>query len=68
MEKIVFITTGYMPIPAVNGGAVETLVENLLEENEDRNQYNFEVISTYDEAINLKNINIHFSILLKHLD
>ena len=49
MKKVVFITTGYMPIPAVNGGAVETLVENLLDENENKNSYNFEVISTYDE-------------------
>ena len=49
MEKICFITTGYMPIPAVNGGAVETLVEDLIVQNEVYKKYDFELIGTYDE-------------------
>ena len=45
MEKICFITTGYMPIPAVNGGAVETLVEDLIVQNE---VYN---VDAYDNQV-----------------
>ena len=48
MQRIVFITTGYMPVPAVNGGAVETLIESLLNENEKNKNFEFELISTYD--------------------
>ena len=32
--KILFITSGQLPVPAVDGGAVETLLENYLIENE----------------------------------
>ncbi len=32
--KIAIITSGYMPVPATKGGAVETLVENIIYERE----------------------------------
>lgn len=32
--KVVFLTDGKSPVPATNGGAVENLIEDLLDENE----------------------------------
>ena len=32
--KIAFITDGKSPVPATKGGAVENLIEDLLDENE----------------------------------
>lgn len=37
-----------LPIPAVEGGAIETLITNLLEENEKQNKVRFVVISKYN--------------------
>ena len=34
MEKIAIITSGFLPVPASKGGAVENIVVNLLNENE----------------------------------
>ena len=34
LMKIAIITSGYMPVPATKGGAVETLVENIIYERE----------------------------------
>lgn len=36
--KIAMITPGYLPVPAVNGGAVEVLIEYLLDGNENNNE------------------------------
>ncbi len=47
--KVLFITSGSQPMPATKGGAVETLVEGLLERNEIGKKFDFEVISIYDE-------------------
>ena len=32
--KIAFLTNGTSPVPATKGGAVENLIEDLLDENE----------------------------------
>lgn len=48
MKKICFITQCVLPIPTVKGGAVETLVEYILDENEKRPKYQFTVISISD--------------------
>lgn len=34
MLKVAMVTPGYLPVPAVNGGAVEVLIEDLLQGNE----------------------------------
>lgn len=47
--KIAFITTGFLPMPAVKGGAVENLVDNLIKKNEEKKSFEFEVFSIYDE-------------------
>lgn len=49
MKRICFITQCSLPVPAVKGGAVETLVEYLLDENEKYRKYFFTVISVFDQ-------------------
>lgn len=48
--KIAFITSGLLPIPASKGGAIETLLDSFIEENE-RNNKNIEIVvySIYDK-------------------
>lgn len=48
--KIAFITSGLLPIPASKGGAIETLLDSFIEENE-RNKKNIEIVvySIYDK-------------------
>lgn len=45
--KIAIITSGYMPVPAVMGGAVETLDDYLIEKNEEHKLVKFTVFGTY---------------------
>ncbi len=47
--KIAILTSGFLPIPATKGGAVENLVVNILKENEIYHKVNFEVLSSYDD-------------------
>ncbi|MFC0616338.1 glycosyltransferase family 4 protein [Enterococcus faecalis] len=51
MKKILFLTKGALPFPPVNGGAVETLLYNLVKENEQKRLFEFTIIST-DVPIN----------------
>lgn len=52
MEKknICIITQCSLPIPTTKGGAVETLVEYILMENERMDKYHFTVISHWHRA------------------
>lgn len=54
MKKICFITQCSLPIPTVKGGAVETLVEYLLDENEIKNNFKFVVYSVGDDEAERK--------------
>ena len=38
-----------LPVPAIKGGAVETLVEYIINENEKKHKFNFTIINVYDE-------------------
>ncbi len=49
MKNICFISQCSLPIPTVSGGAVETLVEYIIDENEKIGKYHFTVISIADE-------------------
>lgn len=49
MKKICIMMPSIMPVPAVLGGAVETLVEMLIEENEKNPVFEFTVLSAYNE-------------------
>lgn len=46
MKKILFLTKGSLPFPPVKGGAVETLLYNLVKENEQKRLFEFTIIST----------------------
>lgn len=49
MKRICFITQCVLPIPTVKGGAVETLVEYLMDENENKKNFEFIVYSVSDK-------------------
>lgn len=49
LKEIAMITSGFLPVPATKGGAVENLIVNLLDENEKNKTLNFQVFSVYDE-------------------
>lgn len=54
-KTILLLPLDYLPIPAVKGGAIETLVTLLLQENEKEKRVRFIVVSKYDaEAIKHK--------------
>ena len=48
--KILIISPCYLPVPAVRGGAVATLIESLIKENNINQQGKIDVISSYDTA------------------
>lgn len=49
MKKICIITQCSLPVPTTKGGAVETLVEYIINENEEKEKFNFTIISVEDE-------------------
>ncbi len=63
--KFAVITSGFLPVPATKGGAVENLIENFLKMNEESTDYEITVFSVYDqqaikEAKKLKNTHVVF--------
>lgn len=65
MTNIAFIGLNTLPLPAVKGGAVETLVQHILDENEKYKKLNITVYTKYDkksveESIKYKNVNFIF--------
>ena len=48
MKKIALITSGYMPVPASLGGAVECLDDYLINQNETEQRCNIDVFSCYE--------------------
>lgn len=46
MKTVAIITPGDLPIPAVMGGAIETLVTYLIDENEKYGEYEFHIYNT----------------------
>lgn len=52
MKRICFVTSGSLPVPAVRGGAVEQLVQQLCEDNERTPNFEITCITKYNaEAI-----------------
>lgn len=47
--KVVFLMPGTSPLPATKGGAVENLIEELLNENEHSKQFEFTVFNVYEQ-------------------
>lgn len=54
MKKVAIITPGTFPVPATQGGAVESLVQSLIFENEKENKIDLTVFSIYEKEANKK--------------
>ncbi len=50
--NIAVITTGILPVPAIKGGAVETLIDILINYNEDHPEHFITIFGTYDKEFN----------------
>ena len=62
MKKICLIIPRGLPVPALKGGAIETLMNMLADENEKWKKINLTIVSTYDKEAkksskNYKNTN-----------
>ena len=71
--RVAFLTYGTSPVPATKGGAVENLIENLLDENEKKHSFDFSVFSIYEESAEEKsrkyqNSNFFFVKCLRVID
>lgn len=49
MLKVCLITPNLLPVPAVKGGAIETIVTNLIKEQEKEKKLDLTIVSIYDE-------------------
>lgn len=47
--NLAVITSGFLPVPATKGGAVENLIVNLINENETNKKIKFSIFSIYDK-------------------
>ena len=56
-KKIAVVTSGFLPVPATKGGAVENLIFNLIKENEKNEKFEFVVFSIYDKSAQVESIN-----------
>lgn len=54
MYNIAIVSPGILPVPAVKGGAVETLVTYLIEENEVKGKIHFDVYTCKDDVLKEK--------------
>ncbi|MGX2945491.1 glycosyltransferase family 4 protein [Enterococcus alishanensis] len=59
--RVMLLTYGKLPIPAVKGGAVETLLDSLIEENEKHQLLDLIIVSKDDVAITVFNKTHKFS-------
>lgn len=61
MKRIAIILPEFLPVPAVKGGGVETLVTQLLLENEKRGKYRFDVYSIAEPRAEKESKKFQFS-------
>ena len=55
--KVAVLTSGFSPVPAVEGGAVENLVELILKENEVKQDLDIELYSVHNEKAEMLSSN-----------
>ncbi len=48
MQNIAILCPSVLPVPSTRGGAIETIIEGLIRENEKRPMFHFTVFSEYD--------------------
>lgn len=53
-KQIAIITPGILPVPSTKNGAVETLIEFYLKENESKGEFHFHVFSIYDKKAEIE--------------
>lgn len=51
MKRLLFVTPGKLPVPALKGGAVETLIEMIVSENELNQTFEIYVFTLWDEQM-----------------
>ena len=51
--KIAIITSGILPVPAVQGGAVENLIDFYLDYNERKKLHDITIFSVYNKQVKL---------------
>ncbi len=61
MKKIAIITGGILPIPAVKGGAIETLLQYYIDYNEKQKQFYLDIYSIFDDEAFKKGKSYKFS-------
>ena len=49
--KIAILTPGFLPVPAIRGGAVESLITKIIEENEIKQKFDIDLFTIYDEDL-----------------
>lgn len=62
-KKILVIINGGLPIPSIKGGAIETLINLFIDDNEIKNKYDISIYSNYCDGIEKytnKYVNSHF--------
>lgn len=64
MKKIFLSTSNVLPVPAVHGGATETLIDILIRENEIHKKHFFYVLCKYDELAELKSKKLRYTQIL----
>lgn len=47
--RVAIVTSGYFPVPPTYGGAVECLIQELIEQNESSNKIDFVIYSCFEE-------------------
>lgn len=66
--KVLIITPGVYPVPSVKGGAVSTLIDYILKENEKQQKINLSIISTFNKkALKLSSNFNHSKIIFSKL-
>lgn len=48
-KEVAIVTSGYFPVPPVLGGAVETLIDLIVRENENENEINLTIFSCFNK-------------------
>lgn len=61
--KLAILTPGFLPVPAVEGGAVEQLITNFIEENEIHHYYDIDLFTI--ENIRLNNFNYKYTNIIQ---
>ena len=73
LNKILLISPCGLPVPAVKGGAVATLIESLIKENENNETIKLTVVSSFfekakEESYKYKNTNFIFIKITKSIN